>query len=45
MLLKIEPNMTYQKLNAEPLASNPINQSTNQIDQVWMMRDCQKELK
>jgi hypothetical protein len=28
MLLKIGPNITYQKLNVEPLASNPINQST-----------------
>jgi hypothetical protein len=28
MLLRIERNMTYQKLNVEPLASNPANQST-----------------
>jgi hypothetical protein len=26
MLLKIRRNMTYQKPNVEPLASNPINQ-------------------
>jgi hypothetical protein len=28
MLGKIGPNITCQKLNVEPLASNPINQST-----------------
>jgi hypothetical protein len=28
MLLKIGPNIIYQKLNVEPLASNPINQPT-----------------
>jgi hypothetical protein len=26
MLLKIGPNITYQKFNVEPLASNPTNQ-------------------
>jgi hypothetical protein len=38
MLLRIEPNITYRKLNVEPLASNPINQP----NQVWWMRDPHK---
>jgi hypothetical protein len=45
MLLKIGPNLTYQKLNVEPLASNLINQSTNQLNQVWRMRESQKKFK